>query len=132
MLFSILSYYRKPSQESDSESARETSSDSSSGYCQERGTNSVHGTRNHLNVLDASNHGLERVSLSMPFMGSSSDETQSCNPPGQKIFEYFERETPYNREPLADKARCYPLVHYHIDTMLFFNPNKYSLVDSDF
>ncbi|KAH1200882.1 hypothetical protein GmHk_17G047728 [Glycine max] len=97
---------RKPSQESDSESARETSSDSSSGYCHERGAKSVHGSRNHLNVLDASNHSLERVSQGKPLMGSSSDETESCNPPGQLIFEYFEHETPYNREPLANKARC--------------------------
>ncbi|XP_020224929.1 uncharacterized protein LOC109806826 [Cajanus cajan] len=94
---------RKPSQESDSESARETSSDSSSGYCHERGAKNVHGSRNHLNVLDASNHALERVSQGKPFMGSSSDETESCNPPGQLIFEYFEHETPYNREPLANK-----------------------------
>ncbi|XP_061349195.1 uncharacterized protein LOC133294526 [Gastrolobium bilobum] len=103
---------RKPSQESDSESARETSSDSSSGYCHERGAKSVHGSRNHPNVLDASNHTLERVSLSKPFLGSSSDEIDSCNPPGQLIFEYFEHETPYNREPLADKisdlARQFP------------------------
>ncbi|KAL5182587.1 hypothetical protein HKD37_17G046685 [Glycine soja] len=88
---------RKPSQESDSESARETSSDSSSGYCHERGAKSVHGSRNHLNVLDASNHSLERVSQGKPLMGSSSDETESCNPPGQLIFEYFEHETPYNQ-----------------------------------
>ncbi|WVZ10120.1 hypothetical protein V8G54_014650 [Vigna mungo] len=94
---------RKPSQESDSESARETSSDSSSGYCHERGAKSVHGSRNHLNVLDASNHALERVSQGKPFMGSSSDETESCNPPGQLIFEFFEHESPYNREPLATK-----------------------------
>lgn len=103
---------RKPSQESDSESARETSSDSSSGYCHERGAKSAHGSRNHLNVLDASNHALERVSQGIPFMGSSSDDTESCNPPGQLIFEYFERETPYNREPLANKisdlARQFP------------------------
>ncbi|CAJ1940913.1 unnamed protein product [Sphenostylis stenocarpa] len=94
---------RKPSQESDSESARETSSDSSSGYCHERGAKTVHGSRNHLNVLDASNHALERVSQGKPFMGSSSDETESCNPPGQLIFEFFEHESPYNREPLATK-----------------------------
>nr|XP_012573290.1 uncharacterized protein LOC101510957 isoform X2 [Cicer arietinum] len=86
---------RKSSQESDSESPRETSSDSSSGYC--------HGSRNHPNVLDACHHALERVSLSKPLVGSSSEETESCNPPGQLIFQYFEHETPYNREPLADK-----------------------------
>ncbi|KAL2627990.1 hypothetical protein AAZV13_07G206400 [Glycine max] len=110
---------RKPSQESDSESARETSSDSSSGYCHERGAKSVHGSRNHLNVMDASNHTLERVSQGKPFMGSSSDETESCSPPGQLIFEYFEHETPYNREPLANKARHYPLLNLHIGLYCF-------------
>jgi hypothetical protein len=103
--FTFLPYYRKSSQESDSESARETSSDSSSGYCHERGQKSNHGSRNHLNALDACNHALEKVSLSKPFTGSPSEETESCNPPGQLIFQYFEHETPYNREPLADKAR---------------------------
>ncbi|PNY02416.1 hypothetical protein L195_g025723, partial [Trifolium pratense] len=88
---------RKSSQESDSESARETSSDSSSGYCHERGQKSNHGSRNHLNALDACNHALERVSLSKPFTGSPSEETESCNPPGQLIFQYFEHETPYNQ-----------------------------------
>ncbi|TKY72544.1 Transducin/WD40 repeat superfamily protein [Spatholobus suberectus] len=52
---------RRPSQESDSESARETSSDSSSGYCHERGAKIVHGSWNQPNLSDASNHGLERV-----------------------------------------------------------------------
>ncbi|CAI8610712.1 unnamed protein product [Vicia faba] len=92
---------RKSSQESDSESARETSSDSSGGHCHERGPKTNHSTRNHLNALDACNHAFERVSLSKP--GSPSEETESCNPPGQLIFQYFEHETPYNREPIADK-----------------------------
>ncbi|XP_057420325.1 uncharacterized protein LOC130714445 [Lotus japonicus] len=103
---------RKPSQESDSESARETSSDSSSGYCHERGAKSVHGSRNHHNILEANNHALERVSLGKPLMGSANDETEISDPPGQLIFEYFEHESPYAREPLADKiselARQFP------------------------
>ncbi|XP_027338289.1 uncharacterized protein LOC113852250 [Abrus precatorius] len=105
---------RRPSQGSDSESARETSSDSSSSYCCERGVKSVvHGSRNQRDMSDASNHGLERVSVrSKSLMGSSSDETESSTPPGQLIFEYFEHEIPYNREPLADKisdlARQFP------------------------
>lgn len=49
---------------------------------------------------------MERVSLrSKSFAGSSSDENKNCNPLGQLVFEYFEHEIPYNREPLADKAR---------------------------
>jgi len=66
--------------------------------------------------LDASNHALERVSQGKPFMGSSSDETESCNPPGQLIFEFFEHESPYNREPLATKA-SYHLLDLHISRL---------------
>ncbi|KAF7813548.1 DUF789 family protein [Senna tora] len=92
-------------EESDSESPRETSSGSSSGYDHERGEK---------NVLHATNHGLGVSSRSKTIMGSSksSDESDSCHPPVQLLFEYFEHETPYNREPLADKisdlARQFP------------------------
>ncbi|XP_014623114.1 uncharacterized protein LOC114385831 [Glycine soja] len=89
------------SRECDSESSRETSRDSSNGCSDEKRTKSVHGTWNQPNSSDASNHSSKRVSLrSKP---STSDETESSNPPGQLIFEYFEHEIPYNREPLADK-----------------------------
>ncbi|KAK7329506.1 hypothetical protein VNO77_23676 [Canavalia gladiata] len=96
---------RRPGQESDSESARETSSDSSSGYCHERGAKSVvRGSWNHSNKSGANSLGVERVSpRSKPLTGSSSDKTESSKPPGQLIFEYFEHEIPYNREPLVDK-----------------------------
>jgi hypothetical protein len=105
--FAFTSCYRKPSKESDSESARDTSSDSSSGYRHDRGAKSVvNGSSNQPNFSDASNLSLERVSLgSKPLAGSSSDENGSCSAVGQLVYEYFERETPYNREPLADKAR---------------------------
>lgn len=119
--FTFPPYSRKSSQESDSESTRETSSDSSSGNCNERGPKTNHGSRNHLNALDACNHALERVSLSKPSTGSPSEETESSNPPGQLIFQYFEHETPYNREPLADKARCYPLAGLNAGAILLFN-----------
>lgn len=102
--FYFLLYYRRPSQR-DSESATETSSDSSSGYCHEKGAKSVHGTWNQDNSSDARYQCSKRVSLSKPLTSSSSDENESCNPPSQLIFEYFEHENPYNREPLADKAR---------------------------
>jgi hypothetical protein len=105
--FTFPSSYRKLSKESDSESARDTSSDSSSGYRHDRGAKSVvNGSSNQPNFSDASNLSLERLSLgSKPLAGSSSDENGSCSAVGQLVYEYFERETPYNREPLADKAR---------------------------
>lgn len=96
-------WLRRPSQESDSESARETCDDSSNSYCHERGGKSVHGNWNQPNSSYGSNHGFDRVSLSKPLTGSSSDEIESCRPSDQLIFEYFEHEIPFNREPLADK-----------------------------
>ncbi|CAM8983284.1 unnamed protein product [Rhodiola kirilowii] len=50
---------------------------------------------------------MERLSL-MPQHrehrgGSSSDEIESPNSPGHLLFEYFEMESPYTREPLFDK-----------------------------
>ncbi|KAL5069129.1 hypothetical protein RYX36_020016 [Vicia faba] len=35
--------------------------------------------------------------------GFSSDDGESINSQGYLLFEYFERDTPYGREPLADK-----------------------------
>ncbi|KAH1231916.1 hypothetical protein GmHk_09G024695 [Glycine max] len=104
---------RRPSQR-DSESATETSSDSSSGYCHEKGAKSVHGTWNQDNSSDARYQCSKRVSLSKPLTSSSSDENESCNPPSQLIFEYFEHENPYNREPLADKARSLSFDSYFL------------------
>ncbi|KAJ7980322.1 Protein of unknown function (DUF789) [Quillaja saponaria] len=94
---------RNPGEESDAESARETSSDSSSGYGHERGIY-THENGSWPNITDASINGIERVpARNKTFIGSSSDESESCNPPGQLIFEYFERAVPYKREPLANK-----------------------------
>ena len=38
----------------------------------------------------------------------SSDEAESCNSQGCLLFEYLERDLPYSREPLADKASSFP------------------------
>ncbi|GAU33840.1 hypothetical protein TSUD_393480 [Trifolium subterraneum] len=84
---------RKSSKESDSESARDTSSDSSSGYRHDRGVKSVvNGSSNQPNFSDASNLSLERLSLgSKPLAGSSSDENGSCSATGQLIYDLAER-----------------------------------------
>ncbi|KAJ7955174.1 Protein of unknown function (DUF789) [Quillaja saponaria] len=96
-------HIRNPSEESDTESARETSSASSSGYDHERGVY-TYGSGSRHNATDASIHGFQRVPLrNKTFIGSSSDEIESCNPSDQLIFEYFEHELPFYREPLANK-----------------------------
>ncbi|KAL4289974.1 hypothetical protein GQ457_14G016550 [Hibiscus cannabinus] len=99
---------RQPGEESDTESSRETSSDSSNSDCGmgKRANNVVQGARSQLKVADSNIERLTRLSLrNRSFGGSSSDENDSCNPPGQQqlIFEYLEHDQPFSREPFADK-----------------------------
>ncbi|KAL5100511.1 hypothetical protein RYX36_004838 [Vicia faba] len=49
--------------------------------------------------------------------GFSSDDGESINSQGYLLFEYFERDTPYGREPLADKVykEC-SLLYHHIQS----------------
>ena len=48
-------------------------------------------------------------------MGSSSDESETCNPPGRLMFEYLERDPPYSREPLADKVIILGIIMMFLD-----------------
>ncbi|XWS53561.1 hypothetical protein CRYUN_Cryun10bG0012000 [Craigia yunnanensis] len=97
---------RRPGEDSDTESSRETSSDGSnsdSGIIR-RANNVVQGAWNQMETADANIQRLTRLSLrNRPFGGSSSDESDICNPPDQLIFEYLEHDQPFSREPLADK-----------------------------
>lgn len=103
---SFISLDRRPGEESDAESSRETSSDGSSDTGAERRINAfVHGTWSQQNIADANIENFSGLSLrNKPFVGSSSEESEICNPPGQLIFEYLEHDPPFSREPLADKA----------------------------
>ncbi|MBA0800054.1 hypothetical protein Gohar_010518 [Gossypium harknessii] len=104
--FSNPSLNRMPGEESDTESSRETSSDGSdSDYgVARRANNIVPGSWNQLDIADANIQRLNTLSLrNRPFGGSSSDESDTCNPLGQLIFEYLEHDQPFSREPLADK-----------------------------
>ena len=105
MLF-LPSSDRRPGEESDTESSRETSSDGSCDYGAERvASNGVWEPWSQLNVTDANIQSLNRLSLrNKPFRGSSSDECEISNPPGQLIFEYMEYASPFTRQPLADQA----------------------------
>ena len=98
---------RRPGEESDTESSRETSSDGSnsdSGIVR-RANNVVQGAWSQMETADANIQRLTRLSLrNRPFGGSSSDESDICNPPDQLIFEYLEHDQPFSREPLADKV----------------------------
>ncbi|PQQ14184.1 uncharacterized protein Pyn_23845 [Prunus yedoensis var. nudiflora] len=97
---------RRPGDESDAESSRETSSDGSSDYGTERGLNGApYSALSWQNVADVKGHGWSRaLPRNKLFNGSSSDESgEVCNPPGQLIFQYMEHDQPFGREPLADK-----------------------------
>ncbi|CAI0467146.1 unnamed protein product [Linum tenue] len=93
---------RRHGEDSDTESSRETSSDSSSDY-----GGAKHGARgpwNQQNGVDSNVPILNGLSLrSKPSRGSSSDENDISNNPGQLIFEYMEHESPFHRQPLADQ-----------------------------
>ncbi|KAG8370475.1 hypothetical protein BUALT_Bualt14G0120700 [Buddleja alternifolia] len=89
---------RRPGEESDANSSRETSSDGDS----ECGASNNQGSWNQKNTTNQVYSRLGGRSNS--FKGSSVDGDDISNPPGLLIFEYFERELPFHREPLADKA----------------------------
>ncbi|KAK9288711.1 hypothetical protein L1049_017174 [Liquidambar formosana] len=78
---------RKPGEDSDAESSRETSSDGSNDCEAERGANDVlHGAWGQQNLADANTQSLNRLSLrNKPFKGSSSGEAEISNPPGKSV-----------------------------------------------
>ncbi|XP_047332551.1 uncharacterized protein LOC124936131 [Impatiens glandulifera] len=82
---------RRPGEESDGDSSRDSSSDGSNEYSRESNGN------NHQASWSQHKRGHNAVT------GSSSDESDVTNPPGLLTFEYFEQDSPYGREPLADK-----------------------------
>ncbi|KAF5731413.1 hypothetical protein HS088_TW18G00090 [Tripterygium wilfordii] len=86
---------RKPSEESDAESSRETSSVGSSD-CEARAQHNI------MNWNSERINGLalrERQTIS-----SSSDETELPSSPGLLAFQYLEEEQPFHRKPLYDKV----------------------------
>lgn len=97
--------YRWPGEDSDYESSRATSSDGS----YEAGAAVVHGPRStkHVDYIAQSFNKL--------VLRDDSDDAEIRNPPGLLAFEYFERASPFQREPLANKAILFfflLLLHY--------------------
>nr|KJB12039.1 hypothetical protein B456_002G139400 [Gossypium raimondii]KJB12041.1 hypothetical protein B456_002G139400 [Gossypium raimondii] len=98
----------QPIQDSDSD-FRDSSSDGSSDCEPERGSNVLRETRNHYMASEMSLR-MDRLSMGDQQIlqeDLSSDEGELVNS-SCLIFEYFERDPPYSREPLADKVNmCY-------------------------
>lgn len=93
---------RRPGEESDANSSRETSTDGDSECGTYRVANDTQGSWSQKNT---SGQGYRKhAGRNNPSTESSVDGDDISNPPGLLIFEYFERELPFHREPLADKA----------------------------
>lgn len=96
---------RRPGEESDADSSRDTSSDDSGEFGTDGGVSIVQGTSRPPNCSGAVAEGLSSPSLTCnPFRGLSGDENKANNHPGILVFEYLDSNQPYAREPLADKA----------------------------
>ncbi|KAL2540463.1 Protein of unknown function (DUF789) [Abeliophyllum distichum] len=99
------SQLRRPGEESDAESSRETSSAGSSDCEADRSSKTiVDGLRNQQNLVNSNCLRLNRPPLRDKLvLNSSSDEAEISNSPGLLLFEYLEQEQPHNRRPLTDK-----------------------------
>ncbi|XP_073302600.1 uncharacterized protein [Primulina huaijiensis] len=92
---------RIPHDDGDANSSRETSSDGGSEYGTDKDvSNNQKLSNQHAATVQEHN---ELTGRNNPSMGSTVGGDIS-NPPGLLIFEYFEKELPFHREPLADKA----------------------------
>lgn len=92
---------RQPDDESDADSSRETSSDSSCEYGTGRRASKALCAWGQQSTMLATTQSFSRLSLRN--MGSTADESEITNPPGLLVYEYLEQDMPYSREPLADK-----------------------------
>ncbi|KAM0986818.1 hypothetical protein EV1_011149 [Malus domestica] len=96
---------RRPDEDSDSD-FRDSSSDGSCDYETDR-LKYLREQRNHQILSCEIPRMIERLSLREPHLppheDCSSDEGESINSQGCLLFEYFEGDLPYCREPLADK-----------------------------
>ena len=102
----LLYAIRRPGEESEAESSRETSSAGSSDCEAERRAKGVaDGAWNQHNPMNLNSQRMNRLSLrEKSCMSSSSDESEAYNSSGVLVFEYLEQEQPHMRKPLADKA----------------------------
>nr|XP_027097137.1 uncharacterized protein LOC113716840 [Coffea arabica] len=99
---------RQLSEDSDGDYFRDSCSDGSSDYEHERGCiNYSQQQRNYSGQAINGPPRIDQLSLrdnQLSFQeGFSSDESESGSSQGSLLFEYFERDQPYGREPLADK-----------------------------
>ncbi|XP_027100171.1 uncharacterized protein [Coffea arabica] len=99
---------RQLGEDSDGDYFRDSCSDGSSDYEHESGC--INYSKQQRNYSGQAINGpprIDQLSLrdnQLSFQeGFSSDESESGSSQGSLLFEYFERDQPYGREPLADK-----------------------------
>ncbi|XP_073134763.1 uncharacterized protein [Henckelia pumila] len=92
---------RRPGEESDGNSSRETSSDGDSECGTDRVAINDQGPRNHQNTTVRGYN--QYAGRNNAFVGPSVYGSDISTPPGLLVYEYFAREVPFHREPLADK-----------------------------
>jgi len=108
---------RQP-KDSDVDCYRDSSSDGSSDCELENSLKYARDwSRNHL--VNGSTFGMDRLSVRENHLtmqeGFSSDDSDAGNSQGRLIFQHLERDPPYSREPLSDKARP---ISWHLLTLV--------------
>lgn len=105
--------FRQASEDSDGDYYRDSSSDGSSDYEFEKSmkfSRELHGSTNEILSRIGSLSISDEHSTTQE--GSSSDDGEAGNSRDHLMFEFFEQDTPYIREPLTDKASCYSISVY--------------------
>ncbi|KAJ4713443.1 Protein of unknown function (DUF789) [Melia azedarach] len=107
---------RQAAEDSDCDYFRDSCSDGSSDYEIEKGTKFSRPQQGHYHLTDDIPSRIGSLSISDENStmqeGFSSDDSEIGSSQGHLLFEYLEQDTPYSREPLADKisdlAHRYP------------------------
>ncbi|OMP08803.1 hypothetical protein COLO4_06101 [Corchorus olitorius] len=99
---------RLAGEESDVDYYRDSSSDGSSDFEMEKGNKFSRMQGSRFNLTNELHSGVSSLSLSDENStlqeGFSRDDSEAGNSRDRLLFEFFEQDTPYSREPLADKA----------------------------
>ncbi|KAF8399076.1 hypothetical protein HHK36_014942 [Tetracentron sinense] len=111
----VLLCNRRPGDDSDSDYYRDSSSDGSSDCEIERGLNNSREQWNRHHLTSEVPPRMGRLSLREKHFvhqeDFSSDDGEASNSHGRLLFEYFEKDPPYSREPLAYKASpCFLMI----------------------
>ncbi|KAK6249692.1 hypothetical protein SCA6_003697 [Theobroma cacao] len=104
-------------EESDGDYYRDSSSDGSSDYEIDKGIKFSREQRSLFNLTNDIHFGVSSLSISDEnstlHEGFFSDDSEAGNSRDRLLFEFFEHDTPYSREPLADKASYF--IFYLLD-----------------